>query len=79
MVRLERYAMNAAEAMPLARLSAEMTKIRACTSWPCPASQANSRLVAPLRAAPSINTGITPMRRDIAPPTNAPTSVMTTP
>jgi len=71
--------MKAADAMPLARLSAETTAISAVTSCPWPASQANSRLLAALRMAPSIRMRITPKRIDSTPPTNAPTSVMTTP
>ena len=71
--------MNAAEAMPPARLSADTTAISACTSWPRPASHAKSRLLAALNTAPSMSTRITPSRIDNTPPTNAPTSVITTP
>lgn len=71
--------MNAAEAMPLARLSADTTAISAVTSCPWPASQANSRLLAALRMAPSIRMRITPKRMDNTPPTKAPASVMITP
>ena len=71
--------MNAAEAMPLARLSAETTKISAVTSCPRAASQANSRLVAALSTAPSIRMRMTPRRIDSTPPMKAPSSVMITP
>ena len=56
--------MKAAEAMPLLKLSAEITQISAVTSWPCWPSQANSRLLEALKTAPSINTRIT--RKDEA-------------
>ena len=65
--------------MPLARLSAEMTQTSACTSCPTPLSQTNSKLLAALNTAPSMRMRMTPQRADSTPPTNAPTSVMTTP
>ena len=71
--------MKAAEAMPLARLSAEITHTKAVRSWPRVPSQANSRLLAALSTAPNISTRITPRRMASAPPTKAPTSVMITP
>ena len=71
--------MKAAEAMPLDRLSAEITNISAVTSWPRVASQANNRLLAALSTAPSISTRITPKRMANTPPRKAPSSVMMTP
>jgi hypothetical protein len=71
--------MKAADAMPLARLSAEMTHTSACTSCPTPLSQTNSKLVSALSAAPSMSTRMTPSRAANKPPTNAPTKVMMTP
>ena len=71
--------MKAAEAMPLLRLSAEITQISAVTSWPCWPSQANSRLLRADNTAPIMSTRITPQRSAIAPPTNAPSKVITTP
>ena len=71
--------MKAAEAMPLAKLSAEITAINACTSWPCPANHANNRLLNALSKAPTIKMRITPQRMAMTPPTNAPNSVMITP
>ena len=79
LVRPERYAINAADAMPLLKLSADTTSINAVMSCPCPASQANSRLLAALRMAPSISTRMTPKRIASAPPIKAPASVITTP
>ena len=70
---------HAADATPALRLSAEITATSAVTSWPWPASQANSRLLAADSTAPSINTRITPQRTESAPPRKAPTSVMITP
>ena len=71
--------MKAAEAMPLERLSAEITHISAVRSCPRVPSQANSRLLAALRIAPSIRMRITPKRIDSTPPTKAPANVMITP
>ena len=71
--------MKAADAMPLLRLSALMTKVSASTSCPREPSHANSRLLAALNTAPSIKMRITPKRIDKTPPTKAPTRVMTTP
>ena len=65
--------------MPLERLSADTTKTSPRRSCPRVASQANSRLLAALRMAPSISVRITPMRSASTPPRKAPTSVMTTP
>ena len=75
----DKYAMKAAEAMPLLRLSADTTAISATTSRPCPANHANSKLVAALITAPHISTRITPKRSTITPPRKAPTKVITTP
>ncbi|MNE98833.1 hypothetical protein D3C80_1974100 [compost metagenome] len=71
--------MNAAGAMPPARLSAETTSTRPVRSWPRVASSANSKLVTADSSAPSISTRITPQRMAMAPPRNAPASVMITP
>ena len=71
--------MNAAEATPALRLSAEITAISAVTSCPWPANQANNRLLAADNTAPSISTRMTPSLSESAPPMKAPTSVMMMP
>ena len=71
--------MKAAVAMPPARLSADITRIRPVRSWPRVLSKANNKLLAALKTAPSISTRITPSRMAMAPPMKAPARVMITP
>ena len=65
--------------MPAERLSADTVNTSAPTSWPRPASQTNSRLVAADSTAPRNSVRITPMRITSRPPSPAPTMVMITP